>query len=248
MEIKKLHTDDVDDFNELVKIFDDFSDTNNGKYQAELCKELSDSQLMVFVIKINERIAGGVIGYLLHRYSNYRPFVCIHDLALLKEFQGKFLRKLLITEVCKYCSANEFDVVFAETLEGNNERDSMDRRFNSRMHECRQNLNSGIENIMDKAKAEKLKLTVNEIDSLIMQRMAVIESQKLQIEHFAFMNAHEIRGPLATMLGLINIISNENLLRHNKELEAHLRMAAERMNAIIRQMQDRFNNNDWEGF
>jgi tetratricopeptide (TPR) repeat protein len=91
------------------------------------------------------------------------------------------------------------------------------------------------------------KLTyINEnLDLLVKQRTEIIESQKNQIAHYAFMNAHEIRGPLATLLGLINIIEDENLLQQNKEIEQYLRKAAEKMDKVIHYTQDRLNSGEW---
>lgn len=84
------------------------------------------------------------------------------------------------------------------------------------------------------------------LDRLVKERTAIVEYQRQQIEYFAFMNAHEIRGPLSTILGLLNIIEDENLLKDNKQIEHYLRKTAVKMDIIIHKVQDELNNEDWK--
>ncbi|SFC24971.1 Tetratricopeptide repeat-containing protein [Flexibacter flexilis DSM 6793] len=89
--------------------------------------------------------------------------------------------------------------------------------------------------------------SINEnLDQLVRDRTAVVESQKDQIEQFAFMNAHQIRGPVATMLGLINMIESENMLAQHKDIEGYLKTTANKMDMMIHQVQDRLDHKEWE--
>lgn len=104
-----------------------------------------------------------------------------------------------------------------------------------------------------KQNANKLSLLNQEIsyinqhlDELVQQRTAVIAQQKEQIEKFAHMNAHHIRAPVATILGLVNLIEQEDLLHKNREVEEHLKITAQKMDAIIRQVQEALDKEDWE--
>jgi signal transduction histidine kinase len=100
------------------------------------------------------------------------------------------------------------------------------------------------------AKLSKLNQEISYInqhlDELVQRRTDVIQRQKQQIERFAFMNAHEIRGPVATILGLVNIIVQEDLLRDNKEVEQHLQMTVQKMDKIVNHVQQTLDNEDWK--
>jgi signal transduction histidine kinase len=93
---------------------------------------------------------------------------------------------------------------------------------------------------------EEITYVNKNLDRLVKNRTAIIEHQKQQVERFAYMNAHEIRGPLSTLIGLIHIIEDENLLKQNREVEDHLKKTTSKMQSIVAKVQLELNNEAWK--
>ena len=61
MEIKKLKPDQTDDFRKLIEIFTEvFEHTAHIPGNQQLHKLLSNPDFMVFVVRINETVVGGL--------------------------------------------------------------------------------------------------------------------------------------------------------------------------------------------
>jgi aminoglycoside 3-N-acetyltransferase I len=115
MEIKKLNNDEVADFRKLVEIFKNvFENEEQITDNGQLTKLLTDPGFMVFVVRKNNKIAGGLTIYILHRYFGTKPVAYIYDVGVTPEFQGQGLGKALIAEVCKYCEDNGFEDAYVE--------------------------------------------------------------------------------------------------------------------------------------
>lgn len=69
---------------------------------------------MVFVVRLNNRVVGGLTVYVLHRYFNTKPIAYIYDVGIKPEFQGQGLGKDLMAEVCKFCKENGFEDAYVE--------------------------------------------------------------------------------------------------------------------------------------
>ncbi|MCU0436805.1 MAG: hypothetical protein MUC49_02760 [Raineya sp.] len=80
-------------------------------------------------------------------------------------------------------------------------------------------------------------LTMNEnLEQLVQERTRKIDAQLNQILKYAHMNSHEVRGPLARMLGLMNLIKMETNLAVKEDLFQKLDVAAMELDTIIRKM------------
>lgn len=113
--IQRLNHGDVADFRDLVKIFKDvFENEEQISENNQLDKLLSNPDFMVFVIKQNDKIVGGLTICILHRYFGTKPVAYIYDVGISPDFQGKGLGKSLIAEVCKYCKDNGFEDAYVE--------------------------------------------------------------------------------------------------------------------------------------
>lgn len=115
MDIKKLEKTDISDFRELIEIFkivfENEEQIPDNKY---LSKILSNPDFMVFVVKTNNKVVGGLTIYVLHRYFSAKPIAYIYDVGIAPEHQGRGLGKALIAEVCKYCKQNDFEDAYVE--------------------------------------------------------------------------------------------------------------------------------------
>lgn len=59
-------------------------------------------------MKDHEKIVGGLTIYVLHRYYGSKPVAYIYDVGITPDRRGQGLRKLLLSEVCKYCKNSGF--------------------------------------------------------------------------------------------------------------------------------------------
>jgi aminoglycoside 3-N-acetyltransferase I len=115
MEIKKLNHNEVSDFRNLVEIFKEvFENEAQISDNEQLSKLLSAPNFMVFVVRIDNKIVGGLTIYTLHRYYGTKPIAYIYDVSIASDFQGQGLGKALISEVCKYCKDNGFEDAYVE--------------------------------------------------------------------------------------------------------------------------------------
>jgi K+-sensing histidine kinase KdpD len=79
--------------------------------------------------------------------------------------------------------------------------------------------------------------TINEnLDELVKQRSAKIEEQLTLLNKYAHMNSHEVRAPLARLLGLMSLINLEKDAEAKIELFDKMNACAEEMDQIIRKM------------
>lgn len=84
------------------------------------------------------------------------------------------------------------------------------------------------------AQAEEIKGINENLEMLVHQRTAELERKNKALEEYAFINAHKLRSPLASILGLINLISKTNLDDEAKLINQHLRHRANELDDIIR--------------
>jgi tetratricopeptide (TPR) repeat protein len=93
------------------------------------------------------------------------------------------------------------------------------------------------------AQSEELKQANEEIqainenlEEILEKRTTLIREQNERLKQFAFVNAHKIRGPVATMLGLINLISITSDETTKDELLKHLHTSSLKLDAVIKEV------------
>lgn len=115
MDIIKLDKNGILDFRSLIEIFSLVFEHKSPKIDShQLNKLLSNPDFLVFVVKINNEVIGGLSIYVLHQYTNPKPLAYIYDVGIKPEFQGKGFGKSLMAEVCNYCNKNGFDAAYVE--------------------------------------------------------------------------------------------------------------------------------------
>ena len=115
MDIQKLSSDSLEDFKALIEIFKDvFENDEPIASDEQLGKLLSDPNFIVFVIKSNTIVLGGLTIYVLRRYFGVKPSAYIYDVGIRPEFQRQGLGKALIAEVCNFCKLNDFEDAYVE--------------------------------------------------------------------------------------------------------------------------------------
>ncbi len=113
--IKQLEIGDLATFASLLEIFKEvFENEEAVIHEAQLQKLLADPDFIVFVVKLNNQVIGGLTIYVLHRYFGTKPVAYIYDVGIHPDFQGKGYGKALIAEVCSFCSQNGFEDAYVE--------------------------------------------------------------------------------------------------------------------------------------
>ncbi len=89
--LAKLNPEDLDDFVNLIKVFEDVFEWEDFSFPPKnhLQKLLSKQNPLVFVAKVDNKIVGGLTAHILDRYDSEKPSAYIYDLAVLYLFQRK---------------------------------------------------------------------------------------------------------------------------------------------------------------
>ncbi len=115
MEIKKLSESDLADFHKLIEIFTEVFEVEQPvPHKNHLAAILSNKYFNAFVVRINEKVVGGLTLYRLENYFDEKSIGYIYDVAITPEFQQRGLGKKLISEVCSYCRNNNFKEIFVQ--------------------------------------------------------------------------------------------------------------------------------------
>ncbi|MEQ9441637.1 MAG: sensor histidine kinase [Cyclobacteriaceae bacterium] len=60
--------------------------------------------------------------------------------------------------------------------------------------------------------------------------------QNSRLERFAYIVSHNLRGPIAQILGVIGILDNNNLTSHNQKCFTHLGQSSQRLDMVIKDL------------
>lgn len=106
------------------------------------------------------------------------------------------------------------------------------------LREHRNSLESVVKNRTEElALANKTLTYLNEnLDDLVKHRSIKIEQQLHLLVKYAHMNSHEVRAPLARMLGLIYIIDQEDEVDNREYLHKQLKEASQELDTIVKSM------------
>lgn len=65
------------------------------------------------------------------------------------------------------------------------------------------------------------------------ERTEELEHQNKQLAEYAFINSHLLRAPLASILGITNLLSKTKLTDEQKEYLAHLNSASIQLHEVV---------------
>jgi ligand-binding sensor domain-containing protein len=99
------------------------------------------------------------------------------------------------------------------------------------------------------AQAEEIKAINESLERRVHERTHELERKNKALEEYAFINAHNLRSPVASILGLINLLSSVDLDDSGKELIGHMKSSAERLDSVVRSITESIEKGDgYEGF
>jgi ligand-binding sensor domain-containing protein len=84
------------------------------------------------------------------------------------------------------------------------------------------------------AQAEEIKVINESLERRVHERTHELERKNKALEEYAFINAHNLRSPVASILGLINLLSRVSLDNDGSELVQHMKASAERLDGVVR--------------
>jgi signal transduction histidine kinase len=84
-----------------------------------------------------------------------------------------------------------------------------------------------------KIQAEEIK-TINEnLENIVSQRTEELKKKNKMLEEYAFINAHKLRAPVASILGLIPILKTLPLSGEGDEVLRHLKESTDKLDDIV---------------
>jgi hypothetical protein len=84
------------------------------------------------------------------------------------------------------------------------------------------------------SQAEEIQGINDNLESLVRARTLELEKKNKASEESAFIIAHELRSPVASVLGLINLISKCEVDEETRVIIKHMEESAEKLNVVVR--------------
>lgn len=88
------------------------------------------------------------------------------------------------------------------------------------------------------AQADHIKSINDNLELIIKKRTKELENKNKALEEYAFITAHNLRAPLASILGLVMLIEKMKLTEEDKVIIAHLSHSAKKLDEIIHTVMD----------
>ncbi|MFN7259790.1 MAG: GNAT family N-acetyltransferase [Cyclobacteriaceae bacterium] len=131
MDLKKLNSNEISDFRNLIEIFKGvFENADEVPNDHHLAKLLSNQDFVVFVVKIDNKVVGGLTLYVLRSYYNVKPMAYIYDVGIATNYQGRGLGKALIAKVCDFCDTSGFEDAFVQAEDSDTDAIDFYRKTN----------------------------------------------------------------------------------------------------------------------
>lgn len=83
---------------------------------------------------------------------------------------------------------------------------------------------------------EEIRAINENLEQLVQQRTSELQLKTEAIEDYTFITAHELRGPVASVLGLIKVFRSITLPNEAQEAVKHLDTASQRLDSIVNEM------------
>jgi signal transduction histidine kinase len=106
-------------------------------------------------------------------------------------------------------------------------------RYELFVKEIRARLALNASNEAIKIQAEEIRAVNENLEELVHQRTYQLEMKNKALEEYAFINAHKLRAPVASILGLIPIFKSLPLNSEGVEVVGHLKKSTDQLNDIV---------------
>lgn len=106
-------------------------------------------------------------------------------------------------------------------------------RVNKQLNDKTEEVQSQAESLL-KLNNELQDLNKN-LETLVVERTAQVMKQNQRLAEYTFVNAHKLRAPIASILGLINLLQKANA-EEREQIYAYLKHCGEDLDSIIREI------------
>jgi light-regulated signal transduction histidine kinase (bacteriophytochrome) len=94
------------------------------------------------------------------------------------------------------------------------------------------------------AKTDQIQAMNNNLEMIIKERTRELENKNKALEDYAFITAHKLRSPLATILGLVSLIEMMKVQEEDKIVISHLNQSAKKLDEIVHSVMNAIDNSD----
>ncbi|WKK76281.2 hypothetical protein QYS49_02610 [Marivirga salinae] len=180
--------------------------------------------------------------YIAFFFTYYLMVTLFIDKILLHYGEPPEAMKVLVTNFSDFKLPPLFVAFFstATLLWYNRTNSQYERRLRSTNKELQETQEELI------AKNEEYEAINRNLEALVEERTNVIDTKNKQIIDYANINAHKVRGPLARIMGLINISDYSNNPEELKNIFEKLRYPSEELNVIINEINKTLEEGDSE--
>ena len=83
------------------------------------------------------------------------------------------------------------------------------------------------------SQAEEIRVMNENLEKIVHERTSELEKKNKALEEYAFINAHKLRSPVASILGLLNLMKKSSLDDGAKDIVDHLEDSTGKLDAIV---------------
>jgi signal transduction histidine kinase len=83
------------------------------------------------------------------------------------------------------------------------------------------------------SQGEEIRVINENLEKIVLERTKELEKKNKALEEYAFINAHKLRSPVASILGLINLLKKTPLNEDAKGIMAHLQDSTDKLDEIV---------------
>lgn len=98
------------------------------------------------------------------------------------------------------------------------------------------------------AQSEEIKSMNDNLEKMVQERTRELERKNQALEEYAFINAHNLRAPVASILGLVNLLCKLELEDEGKIMITHLRQSSEKLDEVVNSITEAIEKGDTDRF
>lgn len=106
-------------------------------------------------------------------------------------------------------------------------------RYNLNVREIKARLALQLSNEEIQSQAEEIQAINESLETQVKIRTRELEMKTRALEEYAFINAHKLRGPVASILGLIHLLGKSDLKDDARHIANHMEDAARQLDGIV---------------
>jgi signal transduction histidine kinase len=106
-------------------------------------------------------------------------------------------------------------------------------RYNLTVKEIKARLALQLSNEEIQSQAEEIQVINENLETQVHKRTQELEKKNRALEAAAFINAHKLRSPVASILGLINLLRKAELNREAENIMEHMADSASKLDDIV---------------